>query len=86
MNGDIRYQMMEQRSNKLRQVPTAQINPRMALLPAFHGLITHFYQTRLCFAVWELADGSNCLVSIFLRQSTSFFNAITSMDNLTRLN
>ena len=60
-------------------------NPYKFLLPASHGLLTHFNQAGLRLTIWKAADGSSGLVGIFLSQSTGLFNAVASIDNLAGL-
>lgn len=55
------------------------------LLPAIHGLLAHLNQTVLGIAVWEVADGGNGLVGIFLGQSTGLLNTIAAANELTGL-
>lgn len=56
-----------------------------ALLPAFHGLLTHLDQADLRVAIGKAADGTNSLVCVFSGQGTGQFNAITLVNNLTSL-
>lgn len=55
------------------------------LLPAIHGLLAHLNQTGLGITVWEVADGGNSLVGIFLGQSTGLLNTIAAVNKLTGL-
>lgn len=55
------------------------------LLPAIHGLLAHLNQAGLGITVWEVADGGNGLVGVFLGQSTGLLNTITAVNELTGL-
>lgn len=55
------------------------------LLPAIHGLFAHLNQTGLGITIWEVADGGNGLVSVFLGQGTGLLNTVATVNELTSL-
>jgi hypothetical protein len=55
------------------------------LLPAIHGLLAHLNETGLGITVWEVTDGGNGLIGVFLGQSTSLLNTIAAVNELTSL-
>lgn len=74
----------QQRASKLKY-KYVYTGARSPLLPPVHGLLAHLNQTGLSIAVWEVADGGNSLVRIFLGESTSLLHTIATVNELTGL-